>query len=80
MEFKLKVGSQGHVYFPKKIRELLGNEITLTPNTKVAVIYPKDADLTRIILSLKLIIEELNLQISTQFPTTKNEKSLANVI
>lgn len=63
MEFELKTGPQGHVYFPKKIREAFGEELRLLPNAEVGVIYPKDADLNRVIQSLQVIIADLKLRV-----------------
>ncbi len=62
MEYELKAGPQGHIYFPKKIREALGNELKLLPNAEAGAIYPKHADLNRVIQSLEVIIADLKLR------------------
>ncbi|MFB0523119.1 MAG: hypothetical protein ACETV1_05080 [Candidatus Bathyarchaeia archaeon] len=64
MEYELKAGPQGHIYFPKKIREALGEELRLLPNAEAGAIYSKDADLTRVIQSLEIIIADLKLRAS----------------
>ena len=62
MEFKIKAGPQGHFYFPKIIRETLGTELKLVPNSKAGVIFPKDADLKEVILSLQVILQDLKIR------------------
>jgi len=62
MEYKIKAGSQGHFYIPKVIRETLGNELSLVPNAKAGVIYPKGSDLKEVILSLQIILQDLQLR------------------
>jgi hypothetical protein len=62
LEFKLKTGSQGHIYFPKKIRETFGDILTLLPNLNAAVIFSEDADPEDIIKSLRVIIDDLKLR------------------
>jgi hypothetical protein len=62
MEFNLRTGPQGHVYLPKKVREELGEYLKLLPNMNVAILYPADADLGKVIASLRLIIADLNLR------------------
>lgn len=66
MEFKLKASSQGHIYFPKKILEAFGEELTLLPNTEAGVIYSKGADPARVIASLEVIISDLKLRIKNE--------------
>ena len=62
MEYTLKVGPQGHVYFPKKIRLLFGDTMKLFPDEVAGVIYPDAADLSTVIASLKVIISHLQLK------------------
>jgi len=62
MEYDLKTGPQGHVYLPKRIREALGEELKLLPNAEAGAIYPKNADLKRVIKSLEIIIADLKLR------------------
>lgn len=68
MEYNLKTGPQGHVYFPKKIRECLGEEMVLIPNYCAGVIFPKDKNLKRVISSLEFIIAELKIHQKTEEP------------
>jgi len=62
MEFELKTGSQGHVYFPKNVRKLLGDRMTLLPNSHAVIIYPENANLETVIKSLRIIIQDLQLK------------------
>jgi len=39
MEFDLKTGSQGHIYLPKKIREILGDQMSLLPNSTAVALF-----------------------------------------
>lgn len=66
MEFTLRTGPQGHVYMPKKIRDVFGDKMKLLPNTAAAVIYPENADPETIIKSLRVIINDLKLRIETR--------------
>ena len=61
-EFELKTGPQGHVYFPKKVREFFGNKMKLVPNAKAGAIFPQDADPNDVIASLRVIIQDLELR------------------
>ena len=62
MEFEIKAGPQGHYYFPKKIREAFGTKIILLPNAAAGAIYSKDTDLTSVIESLRVVIQDLELR------------------
>jgi hypothetical protein len=62
MEFELKTGPQGHVYFPKRIRKIFGEKMKLLPNDITGVIYSENARLSDVIASLELIIQHLALQ------------------
>lgn len=65
-EFELKTGPQGHIYLPKKIREVFGEKLKIMPNAHAAVLYPADADLQAVIASLQLIIRDLKLRLETK--------------
>ena len=62
MEFELKTGPQGHVYLPKRIREEFGRDLKLVPGMNVAILYPADTDLGKVVASLRVIIADLNLR------------------
>ena len=62
MEYEIKSGPQGHYYIPKKIREVFGSEIKLAFNNKAGVIYPQNANLREVVLSLQIMIQDLKLR------------------
>jgi len=62
VEYELKVGPQGHIYLPKKIRDVFGNQMKFLPNATAAVIYPDNADLEDVVASLKIIISDMELR------------------
>ncbi len=62
MEYKLKTGPQGHIYFPKKIREVFGENWKFLPNANAAVIYSEGTDAETVIASLRVIIADLKLR------------------
>jgi len=64
MEFELKTGPQGHVYFPKNIRRVLGDKMTLLPNSDAAVIFPENTEPEVVIASLEVIISDLKLRVN----------------
>lgn len=63
MEFELKTGPQGHIYLPKKIREIFGERYKFLPNAHAAAIYPDNADPQAVIDSLQVIISDLKLRL-----------------
>jgi hypothetical protein len=65
-EIELKIGPQGHIYLPKKIREVFSAKLKMMPNAHAAAIYPADANLQAVIASLQLIIEDLKLRLETE--------------
>jgi len=71
MEFELKAGPQGHIYFPKKIRDLLGEKLKLLPNDHAGAIYPENAEPDQVIASLEIIIDLLRLRQRRE--TSENE-------
>lgn len=62
MEFELKTGVQGHVYFPKCIRELFGDNLKAIPNAKALVIFGENTSPEDVIASLRVIISDLKLR------------------
>jgi len=63
MEFELKTGSQGHVYFPKNIRRIFGTKLKLLPNSDAAVIFSENTEPEAVIASLQVIISDLKLRV-----------------
>ena len=64
LEFKIRIGPQGHIYLSKIIRKTWGKNLKLLPNTTSAVIYPENTDPNDVIRSLRMIINDLELQTS----------------
>jgi hypothetical protein len=59
MRFRIRVQRQGHIYLPKAVREALGNELKIIPGEYVAVLYPANAEKSKILASLQLIMQEI---------------------
>ena len=66
MEYDLKTGVQGHVYLPKRVREVFGQKMKFLPNQNAAVLYPEDTDPEVVIASLRVIISDLKLRSKKQ--------------
>ena len=64
MEFELKAGPQGHIYFPKNIRRVFGDRLKLLPNSDAAVIFSENTDPEVVIASLQVIISDLKLRVN----------------
>jgi len=62
VKYRLKANPQGQFYFPKEVREELGHELILIPNSRAGVIFPKDATFDEVLESLRVIIEDLKLR------------------
>lgn len=63
MELDLKTGPQGHVYFSKNLRKILGDNMKILPNTNTAAIYAAGTDPSKVIASLEVIISDLKLRV-----------------
>lgn len=66
MEFELKTGPQGHVYFPKRIRRVFGDKLKLLPNSDAAVIFSENTEPEAVIASLQVIISDLKLRVNKE--------------
>jgi len=62
VEYQLSSNPGGQYYIPKEVREALGKELTLIPNSKSAVLYPRHANLGSVIKSVKIILQDLELR------------------
>ena len=63
VRFRQKLDRNNKLYIPKPLRELgLVGVIEIKPNTRIAVMYPEGSDPLRIIQSLKVIIQHLQLE------------------
>jgi len=59
VKFKLKTNPVGQVYFPKEVREELGEKLELICNAKTAVIFPEGVSLETVLQSLEIIQKDL---------------------
>ncbi len=67
VEFSIKIHEkQGTAYFPKEIREAFGLNLKLLPNAEAGVFYRDDADLNRVIASVKILLQDLALRASAK--------------
>jgi hypothetical protein len=67
VEFKLKVNEkQGTAYIPKVVRESLGFNLKLLPDSEAAAIYREGSDTARVIRSLERIIENLRFRLEAK--------------
>lgn len=66
MEFELKTGVQGHVYFPKAIRGVLGDKMKILPNSHAALIYPEGTSSQDLLDSLSVIMADLKMRKKTE--------------
>jgi hypothetical protein len=66
MEYKLKTGPQGHVYLPKRVREVFGQKFKFLPNSHAAALYAEDTEPQVVIDSLLVIIADLKLRVKKE--------------
>lgn len=59
VKFRVKANPSGQYYFPKAVRQELGEELTLVCAAKAAVIFPECVSLTVIVESVEIILREL---------------------
>ena len=59
VKFKIKANPVGQFYFPKEIREELGESLELIANAKTAVVFPEGTPLDVVLKSLDVIKSDL---------------------
>jgi len=64
--FKVKANQSGQYYFPKEVRQELGDKLTLICNTKVAIVFSDDAMLQNVLESIEIIINDLKHRLQLQ--------------
>ncbi|MBS7621269.1 hypothetical protein KEJ32_04065 [Candidatus Bathyarchaeota archaeon] len=69
VKFKVKANRAGHYYFPKEVRQELGEELELICNVKAAVIYQANTPLDVVLKSLENVQKDLKHRIETQKQT-----------
>jgi bifunctional DNA-binding transcriptional regulator/antitoxin component of YhaV-PrlF toxin-antitoxin module len=68
VRFKVKANPVGQVYFPKELREELGESFELVANAKTAVLFPENTPLELVLKSLEVI--RLDLKNRLEFEQT----------
>ena len=62
VEFGIKVNPVHRLaYLPKILVESLGSELTIRPDSRAAIIYPRGEDLELVAASLRVILQSLEL-------------------
>jgi len=59
VKFKLKTNPVGQVYFPKEVRDELGEKLELIANAKSALVFPEGEPIKNILRSLNVIRNDL---------------------
>jgi len=59
VKFRIKANPVGQFYFPKEIREELGESLELIANAKTAVVFPEGTPLDIVLKSLDVIKSDL---------------------
>lgn len=60
VEFRIKVNPiQRVAYMPRELYETLGSKLRAVANRKAVALYPEGASLEDVIVSLKLILQDL---------------------
>lgn len=60
VKFRVKANPSGQYYFPKEVREELGEKLTLVCNAQAAVVFPEGASLKSVLQSIELIMNDLS--------------------
>jgi len=66
VKFKVRANPSGQYYFPKEVRQELGDELTLICNAEAAVVFPADASLNAVLESIKIISRDLRHRMQLQ--------------
>ena len=66
VKFKIKANPSGQYYFPKEVREELGEELDLICDAKAGVIFPAGTPLELVLKSLEIIERDLEYRLQLQ--------------
>lgn len=66
VRFSIKANPSGQYYFPKEVREELGETLKLICDAKAAIIYSAGTPLTIILESVEIITRDLKHRIALQ--------------
>ena len=59
VKFKVKANPAGQYYFPKEVRQELGQNLELICNAKAAIVYSADTPIKTILESMEIIEKDL---------------------
>jgi bifunctional DNA-binding transcriptional regulator/antitoxin component of YhaV-PrlF toxin-antitoxin module len=66
VKFHVKANPSGQYYFPKEVRQELGEELELICNAKAGVIYSAKIPLEQVLRSIEVIQKDLKHRIELQ--------------
>ncbi len=66
IKFKIKANSSGQYYFPREVRQELGEDLELICNAKAAVVYNAKTPLESVLKSIEVIHKDLENRIEPQ--------------
>lgn len=73
VKFTVKANPSGQYYFPKVVRQELGEKLTLICNAKAAVIYSENTPLNTVLESIEIIVRDLRHRLSLQEEFSQDE-------
>jgi bifunctional DNA-binding transcriptional regulator/antitoxin component of YhaV-PrlF toxin-antitoxin module len=66
VKFKIKANPSGQYYFPKEVREELGEKLELICNAKAAIVYSAETPIEIVLESIELIKKDLEHRLELQ--------------
>jgi hypothetical protein len=66
MELQSKITDAGVIYLPAEIRESLGRQVKLLPDSCAAILYGADTPLEDVRDSVKVLLQDLALRMRIQ--------------
>lgn len=66
VKFSVRANPSGQYYFPKEVRQELGERLTLICGTKAAIVFPADASLKVVLESVEIIFRDLKHRLQLQ--------------
>jgi bifunctional DNA-binding transcriptional regulator/antitoxin component of YhaV-PrlF toxin-antitoxin module len=66
VKFQVKANASGQYYFPKEVRQELGDKINLICDTKAAIVFSEDAMLQNVLESIEIIARDLQHRLKLQ--------------
>lgn len=66
VKFTVKASPAGQYYFPKEVRQELGEKLTLVCDTKAAVVFPEGTSIETVLESITIIAQDLSHRLQLQ--------------